>query len=263
MNLSPHLNVAVRAARAAGREAMMFFKRRHELVIDPKGINDFVTTADIAVEKEIIRQLHKAYPQYGIMAEETGRNSSLSGWRWIIDPIDGTTNFIHGLPHFAIAIALANDQELHAAVVYNPATDELFTAERGRGAFLNSQRLRVTRSIRLDQCLLATGFPVNQPDRVRQHWRAVEELLVASRGIRRLGSAALDLAFVATGRYDGFWEPVLQPWDIAAGILLVTEAGGLVTDFAGGQGFLLSGNVIAAPPAIHRLMLTAIQPHWA
>ncbi|MBF0132707.1 MAG: inositol monophosphatase [Magnetococcales bacterium] len=262
MDTSPAVNVATRAARAAGREAMKFFAHRHELAIDSKGKNDFVTQADITVEKEIIRQLHKAYPDYGILAEESGRKQVQPGWRWIIDPIDGTTNFIHGLPHFAISIALAHDNELHGAVVFNPASNELFTAERGRGAFLNGQRMRINPSQRLEQCLLATGFPVNKPDVLRRHMRTVEELTIGSRGIRRLGSAALDLAFVAAGRYDGFWESALQPWDIAAGILLVMEAGGLVTDFAGNKGFLDSGNVLAAPPLIHRLMLEVIQPTW-
>ncbi|MBF0434733.1 MAG: inositol monophosphatase [Magnetococcales bacterium] len=262
MNVSPHLNVAVRAARSAGREALMFFKHRHDLSIEAKGACDFVTEADTTVEKEVIRQLYKAYPNYGILAEESSRKQAQSGWRWIIDPIDGTTNFIHGLPHFAISIALANDNEIHAAVVFNPATDELFTAERGRGAFLNGQRLRVTRSNRLDQSLLATGFPISNPERTRKHMPIVSALLVPSRGIRRLGSAALDLAFVASGRYDGYWEPGLNPWDIAAGVLLVLEAGGLVTDFDGEQNYLDSGNIVAASPTIHRLMLTTIQSAW-
>ncbi|MBF0146000.1 MAG: inositol monophosphatase [Magnetococcales bacterium] len=263
MNVSPHINVAIRAARAAGREAMMFFKRRHELNIETKQKNDFVTQADTTVEKEILYQLHKAYPQYGILAEESRHETSSTGWRWIVDPIDGTTNFIHGLPHFAISIALANDHELHAAVIFNPATDELFTAERGRGAFLNGQRLRTTQNHRLDQCLLATGLPVNHPERLHRQLQTIEALVLGSRGIRRLGSAALDLAFVAAGRYDGFWEPALQPWDIAAGILLVTEAGGLVTDFAGNKNILDSGNILAASPQIHRIMLATIQPAWS
>ncbi|MBF8272952.1 MAG: Inositol-phosphate phosphatase [Magnetococcales bacterium] len=257
------MNVIIRAARAAGREAMMFFTRRHELTVESKGKNDFVTLADTTVEKEIIRHLHKAYPQYGVIAEESSRKQIPPGWRWIVDPIDGTTNFIHGLPHFAISIALANDAEIHAAAVFNPASDELFSAERGRGAFLNGQRIRSTQNHRLDQCLLATGFPVNKPAIVHRHMQTVEELLVGSRGIRRMGSAALDLAFVAAGRYDGFWEPALHPWDIAAGVLLVTEAGGMVTDFVGTKKFLDSGNVLAASPQIHRILLETIQPAWA
>ncbi|MBF0108990.1 MAG: inositol monophosphatase [Magnetococcales bacterium] len=263
MNVSPHTNIAIRAARSAGREALTFFKRRHELVLETKGKNDFVTQADTTVEREILYHLRKATPQYGILAEESSRSEVAKGWRWIVDPIDGTTNFIHGLPHFAMSIALANDNELHAAVVFNPATDELFTAERGRGAFLNGQRLRVTQNHRLDQCLLATGFPIDHPERLQRQLKTVMALIPGSRGIRRLGSAALDLAHLAAGRYDGYWEAGLKPWDIAAGVLLVTEAGGLVTDFTGNGNVLDSGNILAASPMIHRLLRATIEPEWS
>ncbi|MBF0271235.1 MAG: inositol monophosphatase [Magnetococcales bacterium] len=259
MQFSPPMNVAVRAALKAGILAREWFDRRHELEVKNKGKNDPVTGADLVVEEELLLALKKAYPRYGVMAEEQGGKLTLDRPCWIVDPIDGTLNFIHGLPHFAISIALMEGGVIQGGLVHDPIRDELFVAERGRGAYLNDRRIRVTRPQGINGALLATGFPHRRPERLPGYLKAFESFCAVVADQRRLGSAALDLAYVAAGRYDGFWEMGLAPWDIAAGTLLVREAGGMVSDFANGEQFLTSGNVIAAPEAIHGTMLEIIR----
>ncbi|MEO5331961.1 MAG: inositol monophosphatase [Magnetococcus sp. YQC-5] len=259
MHFSPPMNVAVRTALKAGILARELFDRRYELEIKNKAKKDQVTTADLALEKEILSQLKKGYPQYGVLAEEKGGEIRSDRPCWIVDPIDGTLNFIHGVPHFAISIGLIEGNTLLGGVVYDPMRDELFAAERGRGAFLNDRRIRISRDRSLNDALLATGFPHRRQESIIPYQKAFGAFFAVVQDQRRQGAAALDLAYVAAGRYDGFWELGLSPWDIAAGAVLVQEAGGLISDFARGSGFLLSGNVVAASDAIHGPMLDIIQ----
>lgn len=255
---SPPMNIALRAAFKAGGLAREWFDRRHELEVREKGKNDLVTSADLAVEEEIVFQLKKAYPKYGVLAEEKGGKLPTDRPCWIVDPIDGTLNFAHGLPHFAISIALLEEGKLVSGLVHDPIRNETFVAERGRGAYLNDRRIRVTDRRGLQGCLLATGFPHRRLERLPGYLKAFESFFPLVADQRRLGSAALDLAYVAAGRYDGFWEMGLAPWDIAAGALLVREAGGMISDFAGEENFLVSGNVVAGPIAVHGEMLSLI-----
>lgn len=259
MNFSPPINLAIRAVRSAGIRAMDLFNRHHELQIRSKDRGEMVSNADTAVEKEILYHLKKGYPTYGIVAEESGGQADEQEHYWIVDPIDGTTNFIHGLPHFAISVALAKGNALLAGVVYNPVSDELFVGERGRGAFLNDQRIRVSQNHLLSRALLATGFPHKDQASLDPYLDSFRALFSSCQGVRRQGSAALDLCYTANGRYDGFWEKGLSPWDIAGGALILQEAGGLISDFSGGIGFLKSGDVVAATPGIHSRMLEKIQ----
>lgn len=256
--MHPTLNIAVRAARNAGNIIVRAMEHIERLNITEKSENDFVTEVDKAAEKEIIRTLKNAYPNHAIMAEESGSQGD-SEFQWIIDPLDGTTNYLHGFPQFAVSIALKNKQVIDQAVVYDPLRQELFTASRGRGAHLNNRRIRVTSRRSLDGALLGTGFPFKQQEDLDAYLATFKALFPMTSGIRRAGSAALDLAYVAAGRLDGFWELGLQPWDIAAGALLVEEAGGFISDFAGGKNFMQSGNVVAANPKIQKMMLDKIQ----
>ncbi|WP_227657507.1 inositol monophosphatase family protein [Candidatus Magnetaquicoccus inordinatus] len=260
MNYSPPTNVAIRAARQAGSRALELFYRRHELEVHNKEHGEWVSNADTAVEKEILYHLKRGYPQYGIVAEESGRQGMGTERYWIVDPIDGTDNFIHGIPHFALSIALAEGDLLLAGVVFNPVSNEMFVGERGRGAFLNDRRIRTGQNRLLSKALLATGFPAKyKEDHLTAYMDSFRILCAACHGIRRQGSAALDLCFTADGRYDGFWEQGLSSWDVAAGALILQEAGGFVTDFAGEIDFLRSGNVVAANAAIHSRLLEKIQ----
>ncbi|OSM06100.1 putative inositol-phosphate phosphatase [Magnetofaba australis IT-1] len=253
--------MAIRAARSAGRIAARHFDERHRLEVHEKAPMDLVTSADIAVERELIEQLMRAYPDYAILAEESGRhdNRKAKGWQWIIDPIDGTANFAHGMPHFGISVALAKDGEVQAGLVFDPLRDELFVAEKGRGAFLNDRRIRVSDETRLAHALLATGFPFRKPKLKEPYLKAFAAMLQQTGELRRAGSASLDLAYVAAGRYDGYFEMRLSPWDIAAGVLLVTEAGGFVTDLNGGNAYLTSGDVVAGSPAMQPQVLDALR----
>ncbi|MBF0183687.1 MAG: inositol monophosphatase [Magnetococcales bacterium] len=259
MNYSPHTNVAIRAARQAGNRAAELFSRRHELEVRNKDHGEWVSNADTAVEREILYHLKKGYPQYGIVAEESGRQGEGSERYWIVDPIDGTDNFIHGIPHFALSIALAEANVLLTGVVFNPISNEMFVAERGRGAYLNDRRIRTGQNRLLSKALLATGFPAKHKEHLPAYLDSFRILCAASHGIRRQGSAALDLCFVADDRYDGFWEQGLSAWDVAAGALVLQEAGGFITDFAGEDGYLRSGNLVAANAAIHSRLLEKIQ----
>jgi myo-inositol-1(or 4)-monophosphatase len=254
--LSPALNVMVAAARKAGRGLIRDFGELENLQVSRKGPSDFVSVADERTERILIAELSKARPGYGFLAEEGGIvEGKDKTHRFIIDPIDGTTNFLHGIPQFAISIALEREGTLVSGVVFNPVTDEMFVAERGHGAYLNNHRLRVAARRTLADSLIATGTPFHGTEGHEQFLVELRAIMNVSAGIRRVGAAALDLAWTAAGRFDAYWERDLSPWDIAAGIVLVREAGGVVTDMNGGQTMLESGNLCAANEALHRPVL--------
>jgi myo-inositol-1(or 4)-monophosphatase len=261
--LSPALNVMVAAARKAGRPLIRDFGELENLQISMKGPADFVSNADERTERILIEELSRVRPGYPILAEESGaRDGPDKSHRFIIDPIDGTTNFLHGVPVFAISIALERDGQLVSAVVYNPVTDELFVAEKGHGAYLNDKRLRVATRKNLNETLIATGIPfMGKGDQAFHDLSLAEVRAVIARttGIRRCGSAALDLAAVAAGRFDAYWERGLNPWDIAAGILLVREAGGVVTEVDGGPEPLKKGDVLAANEVLHPQLMKILK----
>jgi myo-inositol-1(or 4)-monophosphatase len=257
---SPTLNVMTAAARKAARPLVRDFGELENLQISMKGPADFVTSADKRTERILIEELSKARPGYGFLAEEGGAVEGKDAThRFIVDPIDGTTNFMHGVPHFAISIGLEREGQLVAGVIYNPVTDDLFTAEKGHGAYLNNRRLRVAARKELPPSLIATGLPwLGRPGAAR----AIAEtsaVLGATSGIRRFGAASLDMAWVAAGRYDGFWERGLLPWDVAAGIVLVREAGGMVSDLNGGQDMLAGGAILAANEHLHPQLLKLLK----
>jgi myo-inositol-1(or 4)-monophosphatase len=262
--MHPIVNIAVRAARRAGNLIANSVDQIDRLTITEKSTNDFVTEVDRQAEQAIIDVIHDAYPDHSILAEENGVIPGKRGgteFRWIIDPLDGTTNFLHGFPQFAVSIGVQQNGRLEHAVIYDPMRQELFTASRGGGAQLNDRRLRVTQRRGLEGALLGTGFPFKQQVHLDAYLATFRALFSMTAGIRRPGSAALDLAYVAAGRLDGFWEIGLNPWDMAAGVLLIQEAGGLVSDFSGGNDYLDSGNLVAASPKVFKAMLQAIRPH--
>jgi myo-inositol-1(or 4)-monophosphatase len=258
--MHPMLNTAVKAARRAGNIIMRHLDRIDGLTIESKGRKDFVSEVDRMAESAIIQVLRHAYPGHAILAEETGRQSG-DDFLWIIDPLDGTTNFLHGYPQFGVSIALQHKGRLEQAVVFDPHKNELFTATRGQGAQLNARRLRVSRIHELEYALLGTGFPFKSQQYLEIWIDTLRDLLTHSSGIRRAGSASLDLAHVACGRFEGFWEFGLSTWDMAAGALLIEEAGGLVSDLAGGQEYLRSGNIVAGNPKIHPEILRRIRTY--
>ena len=249
------LNVMTAAATKAARGLVRDFGEIENLQVSKKGPADFVTTADKKAEEVLVAELTKARPRFGFLLEEGGKiEGADTSNRWIIDPLDGTTNFLHGIPHFSISIALERDGEPVAGVIYEPITDQMFWAEKGQGAYLNGRRIRVSARRRLEESLFATSIPFagkQDHDRFLSQLKAV---MAVSAGVRRFGSAALDLAYVAAGRYEGFWEFGLHPWDIAAGIVLVREAGGFVTDIGGG-GMMESGEILAANDSLHGPLL--------
>ncbi len=255
--MQPMLNTAVKAARRAGAVIVRAMPDIDRLTIENKGRHDFVSEVDRRAEETIIDVIRTAYPNHGVLAEESGSHTG-NDWQWIIDPLDGTTNFLHGFPQFAVSIALRHKGRLEQAVVFDPVRDELFTAGRGAGAQLNGRRIRVSRVSELGLALLGTGFPFRETDAVDRWIQIFRRFALATSGIRRPGSAALDLAYVACGRLDGFWEAGLRPWDMAAGILLIREAGGLTGDLFGEGDPLESGCVLAANPRIYALMRNAI-----
>ena len=252
-NLHPMLNVAVKAARAAGAIINRAALDVEAVRISQKQINDFVTEVDHASEKVIIETLLGAYPGHGILAEESGSEHGArdSECVWIIDPLDGTTNFIHGFPVYCVSIALAVRGKVEQAVIFDPSRNDLFTATKGRGAYCNDRRLRVSKRTRLAECLLSTGFPFRPGDNFKSYLNMMGDVMQVTSGLRRPGAAALDLAYVAAGFTDGFFEKGLQPWDVAAGSLLVTEAGGLVGNFTGEANFLEQQECMAASPKIY------------
>ena len=261
--LSPALNVMTAAARKAGRKLIRDFGEVENLQSSMKGPADFVSVADQRTERILIEELQKARPGYPILTEESGLvDGPDKSHRFIIDPLDGTTNFLHGIPHFAISIALEREGQLVSGVIFNPVTNDLFTAERGHGAFLNDKRLRVAARKDLKVCLSGTGIPFMGRGTEEEHTRYMKELRAvvdSTPGIRRLGSAALDLAWVAAGRFDAFWEHGLAQWDLAAGILMVREAQGVVTDLKGGERVLETGDVLAANEMLHPQMLRLLK----
>lgn len=263
VSLHPMLNIAVKAARAAGDIINRAALDIEAVRVAQKNANDFVTEVDQAAETIIIDTLLEAYPQHGILAEESGceRGNPDSRHIWIIDPLDGTTNFIHGFPVYCISIALQVDGRIEQAVIYDPTRNDLFTATRGRGAFLNSRRIRVSKRVRLAESLISTGFPFRAEQDRTQFMQMFMEMMQSTSGMRRPGSAALDLAYVAAGFAEGFFETGLSPWDVAAGSLLVQEAGGLVGNFTGEADFLHTGECLAASPKIYGQMVRILTPY--
>jgi myo-inositol-1(or 4)-monophosphatase len=252
-NLHPMLNVAVKAARAAGAIINRAALDVESVRISQKQVNDFVTEVDHASEKIIIETLLTAYPHHAIWAEESGKVHGTQGSDsvWIIDPLDGTTNFIHGFPVYCISIALSVRGKIEQAVIYDPSRNDLFTATKGRGAYMNERRMRVSKRIDLRHCLISTGFPFRPGDNFNRYLAMMAEVMQRTAGLRRPGAAALDLAYVAAGFTDGFFETGLSPWDVAAGSLLVTEAGGLIGNFTGDSDFMETKECIAGNPKIY------------
>lgn len=263
--MHPMVTIALRAARSAGENIVRAAEQLELVQVQQKSINDYVSEVDVQAEREIIKQLRRAYPDHSILGEESGLiagSGEGADYQWIIDPLDGTTNYINGIPHYAISIACLYRGKLEHAVIYDPVRLEEFTASRGRGAQCNGRRIRVSDRKTLEGTLLATGIPFHK--RHEEHLDAyMETLKTFSRqcaGIRRAGAASLDLAYLAAGRVDGFWEIGLQKWDIAAGALLITEAGGLIGDFKGQFNYLENGNVVAGNPKIFKSLLQVIKP---
>lgn len=255
--MHPLLNIAIQAARQASKTLLRSMDRLDVIEINRKARNDFVTEVDRRSEHEIIQVIRKAYPDHAILGEESG---FLEGNEtcWIIDPLDGTTNYIHGFPHFAISIGVKNGEQLEAGVIYDPVRNELFSAARGKGATVNDRRMRVSPVKKLEDALMGTGFPHREIEHVQPFLKILSNIYPQCAGIRRAGSAALDLAYVAAGRLDGFWESHLKEWDMAAGVLMIQEAGGTVSDFEGGQTHLKKGDIIASNPKIHKEILEII-----
>jgi len=258
--MHPMLNTAVKAARRAGSVINRASNNLDVIKVERKQQNDFVSDVDRAAEQAIVETLLDAYPTHSILAEEGGSRGD-SEFQWIIDPLDGTTNFLHGFPQYAVSIALRQNGTITQGVIYDPVNNDLFTASRGVGAFLNDRRIRVTKRVNLQDALVGTGLPFRDFQHVDAYMAMLKDLLPRCAGIRRPGAASLDLAYVACGRFDGFFELGLSPWDIAAGVLLVQEAGGLVSDVAGNENYLDSGNVVAGSPKIFAQILQALAPH--
>ena len=263
--MHPMLNIAVKAARKAGNIINRASLDVEQLRVTRKQHNDFVTEVDKAAEHAILDILRTAYPDHAILAEESGQSwqegETPHEYTWVIDPLDGTTNFIHGFPQYCVSIGLLHKGLPFQAVVYDPTRDELFTASKGGGAFLNSRRIRVTRRDRLADCLIGTGFPFRDGDDLGTYMQMFEVMSRNCAGLRRPGAAALDLAYVACGRLDGFFERGLNPWDMAAGALLITEAGGLIGNFNGEAHFMEQGEVMAGTPKIFVQMLKLLSDY--
>lgn len=258
--MHPMINIATRAARSAGRILIRYYEHTESLRVDEKSRNDFVSEVDRQAEQTIIQELRSKYPDHSFLGEESGAHKGNS-YEWVIDPLDGTTNYLHGVPQFSISIALKYKGQLEHGLVYDPLREEMFTASRGGGAKLNDRKLRVSQRTGLTGALLGTGIPFRDQRHLKAYLGMLETLIEDTSGIRRPGSAALDLAYVAAGRTDGFWELGLAEWDFAAGALLVREAGGVVTDLSGGDRFLDTGNVIAGGLKVHNAILRRIQPY--
>lgn len=261
--MHPILTIAVKAARRAGDIIIRGARDIERLTVHSKGHNDFVSEVDKMAEEAIVDVLHNAYPQHGFLAEEgtASEINSKAEQKWIIDPLDGTTNFLHGFPQYCISIALATQNQVQHAVVFDPVRNDLFTASRGSGAYLNDRRIRVSRRVYLRDTLIGTGFPFRDSTTVNTYLEMMGALFRSTAGLRRPGAAALDLAYVAAGYYDGFFELGLQPWDVAAGSLLVQEAGGLINDFHDNDNFLFGGEVIAANPKIFAQLFNLLSPY--
>ena len=266
--MHPMLNIAVKAARRAGAIINRAALDRTQLEIHSKRANDFVTQVDKSAEAAVIDVIRQAYPDHAILGEESGAlpgrtggpaKSAPSEYRWVIDPLDGTTNFIHGFPQYCVSIAVQHRGATQHGVIYDPGKNELFTASKGRGAFLDDRRVRVSKCVQLKDALVGTGFPFKELERLDLYVRQMKYLMQHSSGIRRAGAAALDLAYVAAGRLDAFWEMGLSPWDMAAGALMIQEAGGLVGDLSGDSNYLESGDIAAATPKVFPQLLAALR----
>ena len=258
--MHPLLNIAIKAARRAGSIINRASLDGSVLEVRSKNLNDFVTQVDRAAEQAIIEIVHRAHPEHAILAEESGDTRGTSAeYRWVIDPLDGTTNFIHGFPQYAVSIAVQHRSATAHAVVYDPGKNELFTASKGRGAFVNDRRMRVSKCIKLKDALVGTGFPFKELGRIDQYMKQLRTLMGGCAGVRRAGAAALDLAYVAAGRLDAFWEMGLSPWDMAAGALMIQEAGGLVGDLSGESNYLESGDIAAGTPKVFAQLLEALR----
>src|SRR5437764_3887033 len=253
--MHPMLNTAVKAARKAGSIIARSSLDLDKLTIRSKRHNDFVSEVDHAAEEAIIATLREAYPKHGFLAEESGADDADADYVWVIDPLDGTTNFLHGFPQYCVSIAMLHKGVPTHGVVFDPNRNELFTASRGSGAYVNDRRIRVSKTDRLDDALVGTGFPFREVENIDEYLRMFKNVTCTSSGIRRPGAAALDLAWVAAGRIDGFWELGLSPWDMAAGALLIREAGGLVGDLAGEERYMASGNIVATNAKLFAAML--------
>jgi myo-inositol-1(or 4)-monophosphatase len=259
--MQPLLNIAIQAARRAGEVIVRGLNRLHRIEVRAKGENDFVSEIDTQAEREIIDTVHRRYPQHGFLAEESGQSGVDSEFVWIIDPLDGTTNFLHGYPQFAVSIGVQRRGRMEHAVVYDPMRQELFTASRGEGAQLDGKKIRVSPHIGLERALIGTGFPY----RANLHWldsymAMLKAVMQSTAGVRRPGAAALDLAYVAAGRLDAFWELGLSPWDTAAGTLLITEAGGMVGRLNGGE-YKNEGDIVVGTPKVYAPLLELLAPH--
>jgi myo-inositol-1(or 4)-monophosphatase len=255
------VNIAIRAARRAGEIIVRSLNRLDALQIAEKGRNDFVTQVDEAAEAAIIEIIRDHYPEHAVLAEESGSHGEHE-YQWIIDPLDGTTNFLHGFPVFSVSIAVAQNGKLQHAVVYDPMRQEIFSASRGQGAQLDGRKIRVSKHYGLRGALIATGFPYRMSEQnMDQYLGMLRAVMMETAGVRRPGSAALDLCYVAAGRVDGFWELGLAKWDIAAGALIIREAGGRISDFGGGDRYLESGNVVAGTPKVYSALSRLLAPH--
>lgn len=257
--MHPMLNIAVRAARRAGSIINRAALEGGGFEVRAKQRNDFVTKVDHAAEAAIIETVRKAYPDHAVLAEESGATPGQAEYQWIIDPLDGTTNFIHGFPQYCVSIAIRHRGALAHGVIYDPTKNELFTASKGRGAFLNDRRIRVSKCTRLGDALVGTGFPFREVERIELYTRQLKTMMQTAAGVRRAGAAALDLAYVACGRLDAFWEMGLSAWDMAAGALMILEAGGLVSDLHGNGRYLESGEIACATPKIFPALLEAVR----
>ena len=257
---SANINVMVKACRKASKTIIRDFGEIENLQVSLKGPGDFVTNCDKKVEKILIEELLKARPNYSILSEETGKISNDESFKWIIDPIDGTANFFHGIPHFAISVGLERNKEIICGIIYDPIKDEMFSAEKGNGAYINNQRMRVSSRSKLEECIIFTGGPKHD---LKDKELALKEYnnfsLKVFVPIRKLGSASLDMAYVAAGRCDGFWQRNLNYWDIAAGIIIVKEAGGFVTDFQGENGFIENKTILVTNSKINKEMIEVLK----
>ncbi len=259
--MHPLVNIAVSAARNAGDIISRHSHNLDRLKVREKSPNDVVSEIDVKAEQAIIKTIHKAYPTHSIIAEESGYLKHQDDeYTWIIDPLDGTRNFLHGFPHFAVSIALRHKQRIEHAVVYDPVRMECFSASRGKGAQLNGKRIRVSAETNLSKALLGTGFPFRDKELMEDYILSFRSLFGECAGVRRAGAAALDLAYVASGRLDGFWEFTLKPWDIAAGVLLIKEAGGLVSDLSGSENYFKTGSIVAGNPKVFKSLLQTLKP---
>jgi myo-inositol-1(or 4)-monophosphatase len=252
------INIAIKAAHEAGKIILQHRKQLTKIQVVEKAQHDFVTEVDQLAEQEIIQTINTAYPQHGFLAEESGGEKDHE-YIWVIDPLDGTTNYIYGIPHFSVSIALWHKDKFEHAVIYDPLREELFTASHGKGAFLNGDSIQVSARKELQGSLLSTGFPFRELDHLPEYTQMFAKLLPQCAGVRRCGSAALDLAYIAAGRLDGFWEFGLYPWDLAAGVLLIKEAGGMISNFQGQENYLNHDNIIAGNPEIYNAILPIIQ----